>query len=97
MNGFTECPLPKSINCQLAHGCCVGSDDLLKLGWVVIWMCRSAMCGSVDISLLIDAKFVLLQSENMDYGLLQFFMSACLFVLKGSTLLFLTVEIVVCG
>jgi hypothetical protein len=49
---------------QLTHGCCVWWDELLKLGWDVIWMCWSAVCGSAEIGLSIDAKFALVEFEK---------------------------------
>jgi hypothetical protein len=49
---------------HLVHGCFVWWDELLKLGWDVIWMCWSVMCGWAEIRLTINAKFVLVEFEK---------------------------------
>jgi hypothetical protein len=62
MNGFTECPLPKSINRRMD----VVSGGMNSLSWVGMSVgCVDLSCdGSAEIGLSIDAKFVLVEFEN---------------------------------
>ena len=44
----------------LLHNCCVYSDKCVELNRNVIWVRGPAVCGSVLVSLMVDAMFSLL-------------------------------------